>query len=442
MTRPPVSVVMPFAGDAGAAMEAAQALRALRTRPGDELILVDNSGVASPSEEVVVLQATGERSPAHARNAGAARASCEWILFLDSDCRAATTLLEDYFAEPVGDQVGALVGEIVPAPELATLAGRYGAARNFLDQRAHLAHPYLPRAAAANLLVRAEAFWGVGGFLEGLRAAEDTDFSWRLQRAGWRLELRPQARAQHVYRASVGELRRQWRSYAAGRAWLARRYQGFTPQPALARVPRRLARLVRLRRPAGECQGPTAPQCTQPPRGQPRSPAERARHLSLDVLLAAEELRGLAQSNRPTPTSRSSPAHVVLVAERFPVQGDPLVELARTLEGARVEAVSRPERGALDTAGIAVSYREDDGAAERARALVALVLRHPLRCVRDALRSERHTRRAPLRAVAPAARRLERERGAQVHPLGGPPARILAARLALLTGRPMSGEGS
>ena len=99
-------------------------------------------------------------------------------------------------------------------------------------------------------MVRRAAFEQVGGFYEGVRAAEDTDFSWRLQEAGWRLELRPQARVEHPYRATIGELRRQWRGYAAGRAWLARRYQGFEPEPAVRRGARRGWQRLPLRRAA------------------------------------------------------------------------------------------------------------------------------------------------------------------------------------------------
>ena len=125
-----------------------------------------------------------------------------------------------------------------------TFVQRYGAARGFLSQRAHLEHPFRPRAVAANLLVRRAAFEQVGGFLEGLRAAEDTDFSWRLQEAGWRLELRPEAWVEHRYRRTLRELRRQWRGYAAGRAWLARRYHGFAPKSGLRRAVERLSRRV------------------------------------------------------------------------------------------------------------------------------------------------------------------------------------------------------
>jgi len=184
---------MPFAGPRPAALLALDSLLALDGGPGDELILSDNVGVAPERDGVLVIRADGERSPSHARNAGAERASREWVLFLDADCRPARDLIESYFAQAIAADVGALAGEVVPSPDGTTFAARYGAARSFLGQRAHFAHPYLPRAVAANLLVRRDAFQQVGGFYEGVGAAEDTDFSWRLQHAGWRLETRPPA---------------------------------------------------------------------------------------------------------------------------------------------------------------------------------------------------------------------------------------------------------
>lgn len=451
MSRPPVSVVVPFAGDASQAQAALVMLRALHTGLGDELILADNSGVA-PGDivGVTVVRANAERSPAHARNAGAALARADWILFLDADTRAPADLLDAYFAEPVAPTVGALAGEVIAAPGGASLAERYGAARSFLSQRAHLAHPYLPRAVAANLLVRRAAFEQLGGFLEGVRAAEDTDFSWRLQRAGWLLELRPGASVEHRYRASVGELRLQWRGYAAGRAWLARRYADFQPESAVRRGLRRAVGRVVGRKDARRDARPAAgvtPAGALPPRRLRGGRVERAEFLALDLLLAAEELAGFALSNRPSrgaaggthggPRGRGErgQSQVVVVAGAFPEPGDPLVEFAWTLASARVEAVARPAAPAVGEARrLRIDYREDDGAAGRVLALVALAVRHPGRCLSDLI-----TRRASpgpsLVALAPAVRRLERDTDASVYALGGQDAARVAKRLAALAGR-------
>src|SRR6185312_14017165 len=114
-----------------------------------------------------------------------------------------------------------------------------------------------------------------------------------------RLELRRRAQIEHRYRGTVGELRRQWRGYAAGRAWLARRYEGFAPEPAVARAVGRLRHRTRSALgPGGE---PGAGAQSGARRAAPPVEAgrlERGRYLALDALLSAEELAGLALSNR------------------------------------------------------------------------------------------------------------------------------------------------
>ncbi len=429
MSRPAVSVVMPFAGPRAEGEAAQAALLALKRDPGDELILADNSGVVSPRDGLSVVAATGEHSPSHARNVGAEHATRDWILFLDADCVAEPDLLDLYFSAPVADDVGALAGEVASvSAEGGTLAARYGVARGFLGLGVHLAHPYLPRVAAANLLVRRHAFELVGGFFEGVRAGEDTDFSWRLQRAGWRLEARPQARVRHRYRTSLEALRRQWRGYAAGRAWLSRRYEDFEPEPAVRRA---AARVIRRR-----ARSPSTRRRSLPPANS-LSRRDRGAFLALDAVLGLEELAGFALSNRPRrPVPPVRAAGVVLVADRFPTRGDPLADYARTVSGARVEAAARPE--AFDPrAGreLTVAYREDDGSAARLGALIRVIARHPVRGLRDRL--GRSPGEPSLAALAPAVLRLTADRHARVHALGGTDAPAVARRLAALSGRPL-----
>jgi glycosyl transferase family 2 len=449
VTRPAVSVVMPFAGSRAEAQTALTALSTLAVGLADELILADNSGTApSPARGLCVVRVPGERSPSHARNAGAERAGRGWILFLDADCHAPADLLDRFFADPVTDDVGALAGAVVPTPGDAGFAARYGAAKNFLDQGAHLAHAYMPRAVAANLLVRREAFEAVGGFYEGVRAAEDTDFSWRLQRAGWRLEGRPAASVEHRYRTSVRDLRRQWRGYAAGRAWLGRRYDDFRPEPAWKRAAGRVLRLggsasaapaARAAPAASAVTG--APTADAPAADAPDTDApaarpgrlERGGFLALDMVLGVEELAGFALSNRPRRDAQPQ-VRVVLVTDRFPARDDPLADFAVTLADARAEASARPEVLAPQAArGLPIDYREDDGVATRTLALARLIARHPLRCLRDLL--GRRPGAPGLAALAPAVWRLQRDGGARLHPLGGEDVRAVAVRLGRLAGR-------
>jgi hypothetical protein len=127
---------------------------------------------------------------------------------------------------------------------------------------------------------------------------------------------------------------------------------------------------------------------------------------------------------------------VVLITGRFPARGDPLAEFALTLAQARVEATARPDVVDPRVARrLGVDYREDDGVAVRAGALLRLVVRHPIRSALDL------TRRRPgepaLAAMAPAALRLARDREARVHPLGGEAAAAAARRLAALAGHPL-----
>lgn len=254
--RPPVSVVVPFAGDTAAARRLGAALGRLQVVPGDELIVADNSPeglaalllagwVGEGDEGVKVARATAERSSYHARNIGARLALRDWILFMDADCEPDPTLVDDYFAEPIDERCGGLAGRILPPPGQPSVAARYARARKFLTIPEQPGA--IPTAPTGNLLVRRAAFARIGGFVEGIRSGGDVDLCRRLLEEGFTLELRPAATVVHPHAETVSRYLRIVARYAAGARWLDARYPGIAPRwplwPELARAGRDSARL-------------------------------------------------------------------------------------------------------------------------------------------------------------------------------------------------------
>jgi mycofactocin glycosyltransferase len=242
--RPCVSVVVPFRGDEQAALRTATAMRGLRVRPGDQLIVADNTddAVAAPALGGVatVVRASREASSYHARNAGAAAAACPWLLFCDSDCVPEPDLLDRYFEPVPAETAGLVAGTIDDHPDHGSLLGRYARSRELYDGSDGSSRPTGDYAPTGNLLVRREAFDAVGGFTEGIRSAGDVDLCWRIQRAGWRLERRSLARVCHRHREDLRSFLSMLARYGAGSAWLEQRYPGSAPRWPLS--PRELGR--------------------------------------------------------------------------------------------------------------------------------------------------------------------------------------------------------
>lgn len=431
--RPAVSVIVPFVGDPDEGRALLDALGVLDLRSDDELIVVDNTGAgviaALDAAGVRAVEADAMRSSYYARNAGAEEATADWFLFMDSDCRPPPDLLSAYFCAPVPERCGAVAGEVIGAAGQQTLLAKYARSRRHLrqaDPDHH--HPYKPMAVTANLLVRRAAWVDLGGFFEGIRSAGDSDFSWRLQEAGWELGYRREAAVEHLHRERLGAMIRQAARYGAGRGWVRRRRPDY-PRPRVARELVRAAAGIVVWTVTGQL--------------------ERAAFKALDaVWVTAESAGSLLANVASEPPQVQSPQprdalRVLVLADTFPALSETfIVSEVRALERlghrVRVETAGRPDRPNREGArGIKVSYLEDDGTLGKVRDLAWLAVRHPLRCLWDLaqrLRWRRDEVPRSLRALSPMARRLATDGEQHVHAHFAAGAALDAMRLSRLLG--------
>lgn len=249
--RPAVSVVVPFLGSDADLVSLVERLERIDTRAGDELIVADNRSTGAGEDAtpagVIIHPAGGVRSPGFARNRGAARASCPWLVFIDADTDPDRGLLDAYFETAPGELTAVLAGAIVdiaPAVDgtLPGLAARHAVERRHMDARTTLDRPRFAYAQTANCAVRRDAFAGVGGFVEEVLAGEDADLCFRLAERGWGLERRPAAVVRHRARETLAGALSQLARHGAGAAWCNRRHPGSFPPPAPAQLIRRLGR--------------------------------------------------------------------------------------------------------------------------------------------------------------------------------------------------------
>lgn len=226
-----VSIVVPVHGNAALTRRCLDAL--LADRPEDcELIVVDD---ASHDETPTLLESYGDRvrrlalarngGYAAACNAGAAIARHGWVLFLNNDTQpwpGWLDALRDHAARnPLAAIVGAKLLYPTGAVQHAGVAiGQDGYPHN-LYAGLPAEHPAVDRSrrlqavTGACMLVRRDAFEGVGGFDTGyLNSLEDVDLCLRIGEGGAEVHYCHRAVLTHLESASRGRDERFQRSVA------------------------------------------------------------------------------------------------------------------------------------------------------------------------------------------------------------------------------------
>jgi GT2 family glycosyltransferase len=232
-----VSVIVPFVGEAAEADASLAALMLLELGEGDEIVFVDNTPggiVAAPvGGPITVVRAPERRSAYFARNAGAARANGDWLLFLDADCVPPPSLLAGYFATAPDDRTAILAGELVGDATQTALAARWSRSRRGMRTAQERHHAPGPAGVTGNMAVRSEAWEEAGGFPGDVVSDADVELCWRIQAAGWTLEQRPEAVVVHRDPERVGAIWRQAVVYGAGRRWIQRLHPDSGSRPPL-----------------------------------------------------------------------------------------------------------------------------------------------------------------------------------------------------------------
>ncbi|CAN5489577.1 mycofactocin biosynthesis glycosyltransferase MftF [soil metagenome] len=203
--------------------------------PGRPVIVVDDAS-RHPERVAAVAARAGAQlialdeniGPGGARNAGMARVTTPFVVFVDSDIvldADTVSVLLKHFADPkVAMAVPRIVG--LETPGSGSWVGRYEDARSSLDLGRHPAgvRPRSPVSWASTACVVARVDALGEGFDARMRVGEDVDLGWRLVDAGWRIRYEPAVRARHEHRVRFGDWFLRKAVYGTGAQPLAERH--------------------------------------------------------------------------------------------------------------------------------------------------------------------------------------------------------------------------
>lgn len=202
-------------------------------------IIVVNDGSTDPTEEVareydvrVVTQPNQGR--AAAKNAGIREANGELLLFIDADCEATRSWIEEVTAPFTDQEIVGVAGTLRTRQK--GIVARFTQIEYEDKYEIMASSDYVDIVDTASAAYRRRVFEENGMFDTTLFTAEDTDFSFRLANKGYRMAFAPRATVFHQHPESIsGYARRKW-GYGYCRTVLYRRYpekvivDGRTPQ--------------------------------------------------------------------------------------------------------------------------------------------------------------------------------------------------------------------
>jgi glycosyltransferase involved in cell wall biosynthesis len=234
-----VSVVLPVLNGEPHIGEQLAALAAQTYRGRWELVVVDN-GCRDRSMDTVrkwsarlpsvtIVDATARRGLNRARNAGAAAAKGDFLVYCDADDVATETWLEAMADAAVGADIVSGRLEWETLNDSVVLAWRPQAPMT--DLAVDVEHGFLPYAPGGNMGVWTRVAREIGWDDRFRFGSSDHTFSWNAQLAGYRLVYAPNALMQQRFRATIWATARQHYRYGKSGAQLRRAFRGAELKP-------------------------------------------------------------------------------------------------------------------------------------------------------------------------------------------------------------------
>jgi glycosyltransferase involved in cell wall biosynthesis len=209
--RPRLSVIIPVYNSAGELEECLRGLGQSEESAWEVIVVddasTDDSAQVAEQSGATVVRLERNAGPAAARNAGAAVASGEILVFLDADTEVHGDTLGLIGRRFAGEsRLDAVFGAYDDTPRDPGLVSRF---RNLLHCQTHREAPRRANTFWAGCgAVRREVFEAAGGFDERYLAAstEDVELGMRLARQGRRMETDPRIQVKHLKRWTLGSM--------------------------------------------------------------------------------------------------------------------------------------------------------------------------------------------------------------------------------------------
>lgn len=249
MSAPVASVVIPALDAASTLGQQLESLAAQDVAADLEILVMDNGSTDGTQdvarswqprlERLQVVDASHKRGASNARNLGIELATSDNVLLCDADDCAAPMWASEMVAQLAS--ADAVAGRVLPWEVRADPIPSEGY-RDSFDAR----YDFLPAFTTNNAAVRKSAVLAVGGFDDRMDPAEDIDLAWRMQLAGQRFVVAPDAVVFARPRATPRSVFRQTFAYGRSEVRLYSKFRGDgMPKRSAATGVRKLASLVR-----------------------------------------------------------------------------------------------------------------------------------------------------------------------------------------------------